>query len=159
MRFFMCVIMSAAVLTFWTVEPLAYEGGRKETMLDVTRFRRVDPWKTLTRIAPGLQYYHEFNDKWGVWPQFAAISGFENEDSLRSWTYNPQCVGFYMHNQQMIIYGGIGMLYHSVDSEIYPMLGVAWNMDSKTGLSSALGFPETMMRYGFDKRLALIMDF
>lgn len=32
-------------------------------------------------------------------------------------------------------------------------------MESKDGLSGALGFPEAMLRYGFNERVALKMDF
>jgi len=99
-----------------------------------------DPWKMLTRIAPGLQYYYKPNEKWGVWPKFVAIAGFENSISAKSWTYNPQVVGFYMPTQKLTLYGGVGMLYHPVDSIVYPALGVAWNMKSREGLSGA-GFP------------------
>lgn len=119
----------------------------------------VDLWETLTRIAPGLQYYHKFDEKWGVWPKFVAIAGFEDDISSQSWTYNPQVVGFYMPTQGMTLYGGVGMLYHPVDSIVYPVLGVVWNMESKEGLSGAVGFPETMVRYGFNERVALKMDF
>jgi hypothetical protein len=119
----------------------------------------IDPWKTLTRIAPGLQYFKKFNEKWAVWPKVAAIAGFEDEISSDSWTYNPQVVGLYMYTKQMTIYGGLGMLYHPIESVVYPVLGVAWNMDSKDGISGAVGFPETMLRYGFSEKLALKMDF
>ncbi|MEC4684467.1 MAG: hypothetical protein VST71_01875 [Nitrospirota bacterium] len=118
-----------------------------------------DPWEILTRIAPGLQYYYKPNEKWGVWPKFVAIAGFEDDISAKSWTYNPQIVGFYMPTQQLTLYGGVGMLYHPVDSIVYPALGVAWNMKSEEGLSGAVGFPETMLRYGFNKRVALKTEF
>jgi len=120
---------------------------------------KIEPWQTLTRIAPGLQYYHKFNEKWGVWPKFVVISGFEDEISSQSWTYNPQVIGTYILTQGMTIYGGLGMLYHTVDPLVYPVLGVAWNMKSKDGLSGTVGFPKTMIHYGFNERVALKMDF
>ena len=116
-------------------------------------------WKSLTRIAPGLQYYQKFGEKWGVWPKLVAIAGFEDEISSHPWTYNPQVIGFYMPTRQITIYGGLGMLCHTVESVVYPVLGVAWNMETKNGLSGAVGFPETMLRYGFNERVALKMDF
>ena len=118
-----------------------------------------DPWETLTRISPGLQYYYKLNGKWGIWPKVVAIAGFEDDISAKSWTYNPQVVGFYMPTQQITLYGGVGMLYHPVNSIVYPALGVAWNMKYREGLSGAAGFPETMLRYGFNERTALKMDF
>jgi hypothetical protein len=119
----------------------------------------LDPWKTLTRIAPGLQYYREFSKKWGVWAKLVAFAGFEDEISSRSWTYNPQVLGFYMPTRLMTLYGGLGMLYHPVDLQAYPVFGIAWNMGSKDGLAGALGFPETMVRYGLNERVGLKIDF
>jgi len=46
-----------------------------------------NPWETLTRIAPGIQYSHKFGEKWGLWPKLVVISGFEDEISSKSWTY------------------------------------------------------------------------
>jgi len=59
----------------------------------------------------------------------------------------------------MTLYGGLGILYHTVDTDIYPVLGVGWNMESKIGFSGSAGFPETMIRYGFNARTALKADF
>jgi len=39
------------------------------------------------------------------------------------------------------------------------VLGIAWNIESQDGLSGALGFPETMVRYGFNERISLKLDF
>jgi hypothetical protein len=119
----------------------------------------LDPWGTLTRIVPGLQYYREFFEKWGVWVKLKAIAGFDDAISSQSWTYNPQVLGFYMPTHRTTLFGGLGMLYHPVDSFVYPVLGVAWNMESRDGLSGALGFPETMLRYGFNESVALKIDF
>jgi hypothetical protein len=118
-----------------------------------------DPWGSLTRIAPGLQYYGEFSGQWAIWAKLVAIAGFEDTISSRSWTYNPQLVGFYMPRERLKLYGGIGALYHPVDPVVYPVLGVAWNMDSRSGLSGAIGFPETMLRYHFNEQLAMKVDF
>ncbi len=119
----------------------------------------VEPWRELTQVAPGLQYYHQFNENWGTWIKLVAIAGFEDAISARAWSYNPQILGFYMPSQQTTLYGGVGTLYHAVYSISYPVIGVAWHTDSRQGLSFAAGFPETMLRYGFNKKLALKMDF
>lgn len=119
----------------------------------------LDPWETLTRIAPGFQYYREFSQNWGVWSKFVTIAGFEDEMSSRSWTYNPQVLGFHMLTQRITLYGGLGMLYHPVDYQVYPVVGIAWNMESQDGLTGALGFPETMVRYGYNERIGLKIDF
>ncbi|MCP4344065.1 MAG: hypothetical protein GY795_00890 [Desulfobacterales bacterium] len=118
-----------------------------------------EPWESLTRLSPGLQYYHEFNDKWGLWLKMSAIAGVEDEITSKSWTYNPQVVGFYNYSKQMSIYGGTGLLQHTVDSIVYPVLGVAWNLNSKSGLSCAVGVPNSMVRYGFNEKTALKMEF
>jgi hypothetical protein len=63
-----------------------------------------DPWGDLTRIAPGLQYYGELSDRWGLWLKMVAISGFEDRISSRSWTYNPQVIGFYRAREHLTLY-------------------------------------------------------
>lgn len=126
---------------------------------DFTGTPGTDPWETLTRIAPGLQYYRKFDERWAIWPKLSAIAGFEDGISSKSWTYNPQVVGLYTTEQKISFYGGLGVLYHSVDSVVYPVLGVAWNTKKKRGLSGAVGVPEAMVRYGFNERVALKIDF
>lgn len=118
-----------------------------------------EPWGSLTRVAPGLQYYREVNERWGLWAKLVAIAGFEDRFSSRSWTYNPQLIGFHMPREQLTLYAGFGSLYHPVDKTVYPVLGVTWNMDSHIGPSGALGFPETMLRYHFNEQLAVKVDF
>jgi hypothetical protein len=118
-----------------------------------------EPWGELTRIAPGLQYYGELDDRWGLWLQMFAIAGFEDDVSSRSWTFNPQVVGLYMPREDLNVFAGMGSLYHPVDSTFYPVLGVAWNMDTRDGLSGTLGIPETLVRYHFNERLAVKADF
>lgn len=117
------------------------------------------PWETLTRIAPGLQYYSELFNKWGLWFKFVAISGFEDDISLQSWTYNPQVLGFYRYTQRIALYSGIGILYHPVESDPYPVFGIYWNMESKDGFSGAVGFPATRVRYGFNEKVALKINY
>jgi hypothetical protein len=119
----------------------------------------LDAWKTLTRIAPGLQYYREFSQQWGIWVKFVALAGFEDKISSESWTYHPQVIGFHMLTEQVTLYGGMGMLYHPVDTQVYPVVGVAWNRGSQEGFRGALGFPQTMLRYGFNEKLGLKTDF
>jgi hypothetical protein len=118
-----------------------------------------DPWENLTRISPGLQYYRELSQKWGVWAKLVTIGGFEDEISSGSWTFNPQVLAFHMLTEHITLYGGLGLLYHPVDSQFYPVMGVAWSKDSKDGFSGALGFPETMLRYGLNERIGLKTDF
>lgn len=118
-----------------------------------------NPWRSLTRIAPGVQYYRELGDRWGVWAKFIGIAGFEDSLSSRSWTYNPQVLGFYSPSPALTYYAGVGMLYHPVESVPYPVLGMAWNMGSARGLGVAVGFPETMVRYRYDEQWALKFDF
>jgi hypothetical protein len=118
-----------------------------------------DPWGTLTQVSPGLQYYRTFGDRWGIWPKLTAIAGFEDGLSSESWTYNPQLIGLYMPRAQLTLYFGAGMLYHPVDATVYPVMGLAWNMDATRGLSGAVGFPETMLQYQVNDRLALKADF
>jgi hypothetical protein len=118
-----------------------------------------DPWDSLTRVAPGLQYAKQMTEKWGFWAKMSAIAGFEDEILSGSWTYNPQLISFYVLKPQLKLYFGLGMLYNPVESETYPVLGAAWNANSKKGISGALGFPETMLRYGFNRKVALKFDF
>lgn len=118
-----------------------------------------EAWDSLTRISPGVQYYGEFGEYWGLWVKGVAITGFERNISSQSWTYNPQVIGLYMPREGLTFYAGVGSLYHPVDTTLYPALGVAWNMNTGKGLSGALGFPETMLRYHFSERLAVKADF
>lgn len=119
-----------------------------------------EPWGKLTRFAPGLQYYREFRHQWGIWFKFMAIAGFEDTVSPQSWTYNPQIIGIYrIPARQMMLYGGAGTLHHPAYSITYPVLGIAWNTNSGVGFSAAVGFPENMVRYGFNERVAIKADF
>lgn len=43
-------------------------------------------WGSLTRLAPGIQYYQDIGRQWAVWGKFSAIAGFEETPSLRSVT-------------------------------------------------------------------------
>ncbi|MGM0570232.1 hypothetical protein [Marinobacter sp.] len=119
---------------------------------------RREPWGELTRIAPGLQYYGELDDRWGLWLQMSAIAGFEDDVSSRSWTLNPQVVGLYMPRDDLNVFAGMGSLYHPVDSTLYPVLGVTWNRGTQDGFSGTLGLPETTLRYHFNERLAVKAD-
>ncbi len=120
---------------------------------------KTDPWGSLTRLSPGLQYYRTFNDTWGVWALCYAMAGFEDDITSRSWTYNPQLIGLYARTEPLIFYLGAGALYHPVDPVYYPILGLAWNPDTETGWSGSLGFPDTIIRYRFSARWALKADF
>jgi hypothetical protein len=65
-----------------------------------------EPWDALTAIAPGLQYYHVMESGWSLWAKFKAIAGFEETIRSKSWTYNPQLIGFYPFNERFTLYGG-----------------------------------------------------
>ncbi|WP_290648948.1 hypothetical protein [Aquisalimonas sp.] len=113
----------------------------------------------LTRVAPGLQHYGELADHWGLWLKIVTIAGFDDRISSRSWTYNPRIIGVHTPHEKLTLYAGTGPLYHPVDSTLYPVLGVAWNMDAQGGLSGALGFPETMLRFRLNEHLAVKANF
>ncbi|MCI5222188.1 MAG: hypothetical protein D3924_05830 [Candidatus Electrothrix sp. AR4] len=117
-----------------------------------------DPLESLTQIVPGVQYYQKFSDTWSVWIKGVALAGFEDALSSESITYNPQVVTFYFPTQRTTLYCGVGMLYHPADTTIYPVVGVAWNMDAEKGFFGTLGFPETTLRYGFTEKFALKLD-
>ena len=113
------------------------------------------PWRSLTRIAPGVQYYHKVGDQWAVWGKFTAIAGFEDAVSSKSWTLNPQALVFYPTKGPATFFLGAGALYHPAATVIYPILGAAWNQGVQSGLSAVLGFPETVIRYAFGERLSV----
>ncbi len=117
-----------------------------------------EPFSELTQLAPGLQYYREFGKQWSVWAKGTALIGFEDNPSVEAITYNPQVITFYTITPRLSLYGGAGVLYHSADTTIYPVLGLAWNMKQKKGLYGVLGFPETILRYGLTDQLALKLD-
>ena len=114
-----------------------------------------DLWDDLTQISPGIQYYKDFSNDWSIWGKFAAVAGFENEISSGSWTYNPQAMILYGPDKSIKLYFGLGALYHPVETDVYPVLGVAYNLERKQGLSYALGFPETMARFRFGEGFAV----
>jgi hypothetical protein len=116
-----------------------------------------DPWRSLTLLSPGAQYYKEFG-RWGTWVRLRAFAGFEKNLSSRSWSYNPQVLGLYKPTQRLTLYAGAGLLHDPVDPLLYPVLGLAWAMGSRTGLSGAAGFPATMIRYGFSEQLGLKLE-
>lgn len=116
------------------------------------------PWDSLTRITPGLQYFHKFGD-WGVWPMLAASTGFEDNITSDSWTLNPHIVGLYMPTEDWAIYFGAGYLYHPVEPLPYPVFGLAFRHEEKTGLCGAVGFPETMLLYWLAPQWAVKADF
>lgn len=118
----------------------------------------VEPWEDLTRLAPGVQYYRELDDNWALWLKGVVIAGFEDGLSTDALTYNPQGLGLYSLTRQLSLYCGLGMLYHPVDTSIYPIVGVSWNRDAKQGVSGSLGFPEAKLRYGFNDKTALKVD-
>lgn len=121
--------------------------------------QEAEPWDALTTIAPGLQYYHVMESGWSLWAKFEAIAGFEKTVRSSSWTYNPQLIGFYPFNERFTLYGGFGMLYHPTDTIVYPVIGVNWNNDEPTGFSGAIGIPEAMVRYRFNKQVSMRLDF
>jgi hypothetical protein len=45
---------------------IANTSGRTAHVLGAIRELILGKRKTLTRIAPGLHYYHKFDEKWGV---------------------------------------------------------------------------------------------
>ncbi len=124
-----------------------------------SRLDEGDPWVSLERIKPGVQYLHRFDEQWGFWPKIVAVSGYEDSPSSRSLTWNPQLIGFYHANPRATLYFGAGSLYHPVGPVYYPVLGVALIAVDEGRFSGALGFPETVARYRIDDRLALKADF
>lgn len=118
-----------------------------------------DPFDSLTRITPGVQYYSQIGDKWGVWAKMEAAAGFEEEVDSGSWSYNPQLIGIYSPLERTTLYAGVGALSHKTDDVVYPVLGLAWNMDAGEGLSFSLGFPENMIRYSLNEDVAIKLDF
>ncbi len=117
-----------------------------------------DPWGSLTTLSPGLQYFHKFGD-WGVWAMFMASTGFEDSITNDSWTYQPQLLGLYMPTDDWAIYFGGGYIYHPVEPLAYPVIGLAFRHEEKTGLCGAIGFPETMLRYWLTERWSVKLDF
>ena len=141
---------------FLNADHLNYDWDSDTSFLGVSD---QDPWSSLSRIAPGAQYYRRFGGKWGIWARMEAISGFEERPTWRSWTYNPQLIGIYSPTEHLSLYCGAGILDNPTERVVYPVLGVAWNNDADRGLAFSLGFPETMARYRFNQRLALRLDF
>jgi len=117
------------------------------------------PWGSLTRIAPGIQYYRDFGNRWAVWGKFAGIAGFEDDPSWRSVTWNPQFVLIRTLTDGTMLYGGAGSLYHRASRTFFPIVGVAWNTDALAGLSAVVAFPEAYARYRFNERIALRADY
>ncbi len=117
-----------------------------------------EPFSELTQLALGLQYYQEFENGWSIWAKGTALIGFEDSPSTAAITYNPQVVTLYTVTTQLSLYCGAGVLYHPVDTTIYPVVGLAWNMKNKLGLFGTLGFPETALSYGFTEQLSLKLD-
>lgn len=141
---------------FLNVDHLDYDWDSDTSFLGLSD---QDPWGSLSRIAPGVQYYRRFGKKWGIWAKMEAISGFEERPTSGSWTYNPQLIGIYSPTEHLSLYCGAGMLDNPTERVVYPVLGAAWNNDSAQGLAFSLGFPETMARYRFNEWLALRLDF
>jgi hypothetical protein len=51
---------------FFLTLTIANTSGRTAHVLGAIRELILGKRKTLTRIAPGLHYYHKFDEKWGV---------------------------------------------------------------------------------------------
>ncbi|MCI5207369.1 MAG: hypothetical protein D3910_00915 [Candidatus Electrothrix sp. ATG2] len=117
-----------------------------------------EPFSQLTQIAPGLQYYHEFGNRWSIWAKGLALIGFEDGPSAEAITYNPQIITLYTLTSSLSLYCGAGVLYHPADTTFYPVVGLTWNMKKKKGIFGVLGFPETILRYGLTEQLALKLD-
>jgi hypothetical protein len=117
------------------------------------------PWGSLTRIAPGIQYYRGFSGRWAVWGKFAGIAGFEDGISSRSVTWNPQLVFIRTLTDGTTLYGGAGSLYHRTSKTYFPIVGVAWNTNAGHGLSCVAAFPEAYARYRFSEKVALRADY
>jgi hypothetical protein len=149
------VTHSAARLE-WLVALFEYHHLRYDWRV---RDGETEPWGSLERLKPGLQYLYRYDEQWGVWPKVVAISGYEDSPSSRSWTWNPQLIGFYQARPHATVYFGAGSLYHPVDPVYYPVLGLALNPRNERGLSGAIGFPETVARYRFAEHIAVKMDF
>jgi hypothetical protein len=113
----------------------------------------------LTRIAPGIQYYRDLGSRWAVWGKFAGIAGFEDGISSRSVTWNPQLVFIRTLSGGTILYCGAAALYHRASRTPFPIVGVAWNTDARTGFSAVAAFPEAYARYRFSEKVALRADY
>lgn len=118
-----------------------------------------EPWGSLTRIAPGLQYFGEVTDSWSVWAKLYAIAGFENSITKDSLTYNPQLIAITPYNDDIMLFAGVGAFYHPVDPVYYPVLGLNWDAGKESRWSGALGFPETMIRYQLNDEWSLKAEF
>lgn len=116
-------------------------------------------WNSLTRLAPGVQYFGEVAEDWYLWAQLYAIAGFESSISSSSVTYNPQLIAITPYNDDIMLFAGFGALYHPVDPVYYPILGLAWDAGSQSNWSGALGFPETMISYQLNDRWTMKAEF
>jgi hypothetical protein len=117
-----------------------------------------EPFSGLSHIAPGLQYYQEFSNRWSIWAKGLALIGFEDSPSTEAITYNPQLITLYTLTPSLSFLCGAGVLYHPVDTTFYPVVGLSWNMEEKKGLFGVLGFPETILRYRLTEQLTLQLD-
>lgn len=120
------------------------------------------PWTELHDISAGFHHSGMFNPEWGYFFGAGASSQFEKEISA-SYSGSGFAGLFYnVPEWRLCIRVGGGASVNEVESEVMAMGGIEWNGFAETGLSIALGIPDTHIAYRFTPesriRLGLTMN-
>ena len=112
-----------------------------------------DPWESLQRLEIGANYQGKFNHKWSYAVDGALFSAFEKD--IKEIDSRLQAWAGYGFNPDLRLRFGARAYIYAFQVVALPVLSLDYRWDQQEGFSANLGFPETHLRYGFNKYVAL----
>ncbi|WP_028575440.1 DUF6268 family outer membrane beta-barrel protein [Desulfonatronovibrio hydrogenovorans] len=115
---------------------------------------RKKPWDQLHFISLGANKYFILNQDWSLNLGGGISSAFEKEMSD---SFGARAFFFLVRSFEHGWSAGLGLAgsYHPVKSSVFPGFVLGYAPTGTQGFSARVGFPETGIRYGFNRNLAL----
>lgn len=121
--------------------------------------RSDDPWNELHKLGFGADKRWQVNKKWSYFLRGGVSSSFE-EEMKDSFEYDIVGAAMYALSPLWQFNLGARLSYDEVDEfKVFPIGGIYWNQMAETGWSTAIGVPETNLKYKFSPEISSKLAF
>ena len=109
----------------------------------------------LDHVYIGAQYLAQVSDNYAIWPLLQVISGYDDNMTGKSLTYNPQLVAIRKLSENIAIVAGAGALLHTTENQYYPVFGLVLQPSANSPWSGNLTVPEGLIAYEVNEKISL----
>lgn len=109
----------------------------------------------LDHLNIGLQYLAQVSDNYAIWPLLQVISGYDDNMTGKSLTYNPQLVAIRELSENIAIVAGAGALLHTTENQYYPVFGLVLQPSANSPWSGNLTVPEGLIVYEINQQVSV----